>query len=176
MNLTYSFGLWMVRLALLAGFARPCLPTFAAAQTTSNSPANDRADQYVDSRARSSHQRPTCSRNRGSPSKSNTSRMALPASKTDQHSSSACRMLATSCSRAPAASRWSPLLATGVDRSVTLLFRRDRQIRSEQDLAGKSLGYDFNSDTCLIFEWFLRRIQWRDRASPNCRQIPDLTG
>jgi ABC-type nitrate/sulfonate/bicarbonate transport system substrate-binding protein len=52
----------------------------------------------------------------------------------------------------------APLVAIAgnyVDSSVTFFFRRDRNIRSAQDLAGKSIGYDPNSDTGLIFEWFL---------------------
>src|ERR1700675_4445523 len=35
MNLTHRLRLWTVRLALVAGFAGPCLPVLAAAQTTS---------------------------------------------------------------------------------------------------------------------------------------------
>lgn len=44
-----------------------------------------------------------------------------------------------------------------LDSSATFFFRRDRNIRSAQDLAGKSIGYDLNSDTGLIFEWFLAK-------------------
>lgn len=54
----------------------------------------------------------------------------------------------------------APLVAIAgnyVDSSVTLFFRRDRNIHSAQDLAGKSIGYDPNSDTGLIFEWFLAK-------------------
>lgn len=54
----------------------------------------------------------------------------------------------------------APLIAIAgnyVDSSVTFFFRRDRNIRSAQDLAGKSIGYDPNSDTGLIFEWFLAK-------------------
>jgi NitT/TauT family transport system substrate-binding protein len=45
--------------------------------------------------------------------------------------------------------------ANYIDSSVTFFFRRDRQIRTPDDLLGKSVGYDPSSDTGLIFEWFL---------------------
>ncbi|MBW7971553.1 ABC transporter substrate-binding protein [Bradyrhizobium sp. BR 10289] len=53
-----------------------------------------------------------------------------------------------------------PLVAIAgnyVDSSAAFFFRRKKNIRSEQDLAGKSVGYDANSDTGLIFEWFLTK-------------------
>jgi ABC-type nitrate/sulfonate/bicarbonate transport system substrate-binding protein len=42
-----------------------------------------------------------------------------------------------------------------IDSSVAFFFRRDRRIRSPDDLPGKSIGYDPHSDSGLIFEWFL---------------------
>jgi NitT/TauT family transport system substrate-binding protein len=70
----------------------------------------------------------------------------------------------------------APLIAIAgneVDSSVAFLFRRDRQIRSEQDLAGKSIGYDLNSDTGLIFEWFLAK-----NSVPRSRitELPTISG
>lgn len=44
-----------------------------------------------------------------------------------------------------------------IESPVMFYFRRDRRIRSAEDLAGKSVGYDSGSDTGLIFEWFLAR-------------------
>ncbi|MGY4615519.1 ABC-type nitrate/sulfonate/bicarbonate transport system substrate-binding protein [Bradyrhizobium sp. USDA 4472] len=43
------------------------------------------------------------------------------------------------------------------DSSVAFFFLRNSNIRSEEDLAGKSIGYDPASDTGLIFEWFMQK-------------------
>jgi ABC-type nitrate/sulfonate/bicarbonate transport system substrate-binding protein len=56
--------------------------------------------------------------------------------------------------------RGSPVVAFAgnyIDSSVAFFFRRGRQIRSPDDLLGKAIGYDPNSDSGLIFEWFLYR-------------------
>jgi ABC-type nitrate/sulfonate/bicarbonate transport system substrate-binding protein len=42
-----------------------------------------------------------------------------------------------------------------IDSTVALFSRRERKIRSLDDLSGKSIGYDPRSDTGLIFEWLL---------------------
>ncbi|MCK1396160.1 ABC transporter substrate-binding protein [Bradyrhizobium sp. 1] len=42
-----------------------------------------------------------------------------------------------------------------IDSSVVFYFRRDRKIRSPDDLVAKKVGYDSKSDTGFVFEWFL---------------------
>lgn len=45
--------------------------------------------------------------------------------------------------------------ANYIDSSAAFFFRPERRIRSPDDLLGKSIGYDPNSDSGLIFEWLL---------------------
>lgn len=61
-----------------------------------------------------------------------------------------------------------------IDSSVALFFRRDRKIRSLDDLSGKSVGYDAKSDTGLIFEWLLEKNPTFSRS--HISEMPDAPG
>jgi ABC-type nitrate/sulfonate/bicarbonate transport system substrate-binding protein len=61
-----------------------------------------------------------------------------------------------------------------IDSSVALFFRRDRKIRSLNDLLGKSIGYDSRSDTGLIFEWLLDKNP--DFSRSHIAERPDNPG
>lgn len=69
-----------------------------------------------------------------------------------------------------------------IDSSVALFFRRDRKIRSLDDLSGKSIGYNARSDTGLIFEWLLDKNPTFSRShisekadAPGVKAISDNT-
>jgi ABC-type nitrate/sulfonate/bicarbonate transport system substrate-binding protein len=63
-----------------------------------------------------------------------------------------------------------------VDSSVTFFFRRNLNIRSAQDLAGKSIGYDPASDAGLLFEWFLAKSSVARSSITEVPSNPGLKG
>jgi NitT/TauT family transport system substrate-binding protein len=156
MKLTNQFRIWATRLALVAGFSGLGPPTSAVAQTPSiilqlaGQSDLSAAGAIVASSAGLFAQQGLAVRiepvENGGTNFENGSAIVI-------RLQNAREFLLARAGGAPLVA----IAGNEVDSPVTLLFRRNRQIRSEQDLAGKSIGYDFNSDTGLIFEWFLAK-------------------